>query len=44
MFSKLVKTHDIKGAAYKKVIDWDAVWGTIVLGGVAFAVLAAIMN
>lgn len=41
MFTKMVKTHDIKGARYVKKTDWDAVWGTVVIGVIVIIVIRA---
>tara|TARA_R110000868_G_scaffold64234_3_gene193125 strand:+ start:20263 stop:20397 length:135 start_codon:yes stop_codon:yes gene_type:complete len=40
MFTKKVKTHNIRGAVYKTVIDWDAVWGAVFLSVIGIGILS----
>lgn len=42
MFTKLKKTGEcnVNVKSYKKVIDWDAVWGAIFIGGIAILIIA----
>ncbi len=44
MFTKLVKTHDIKGAGYKKVTDWEAILAAIFFIVIGIGVLSAIFG
>ena len=39
MFTKPKKVADLRVQGYKKVIDWDAVCGAIVIGVIAIAIL-----
>ncbi|MGB0696275.1 MAG: hypothetical protein ACPGOY_11540 [Rhodospirillaceae bacterium] len=44
MFKKKVKTHNVNGAVYKTVTDWDAVWGVLFLVAVGLVVLNAVFG
>ena len=40
MFTKKKKIGGGQYGVYKDVVDWDAVWGWVVMGGIALFLLA----
>jgi len=46
MFTKLKPIRDInvRGRQYKKVIDWDAVFGAIFVGAIGIGILVLVLG
>ncbi|WP_169715038.1 hypothetical protein [Thalassospira alkalitolerans] len=41
---KLVSDSSVRCQRYKKVVDWDAVFGAIFIGAVVISILAALFD